>query len=301
MTNQWIIRGVASVMLAACHTTLAHAQVEEREKRAVSVKVLDAKALTTAILRAAEIGSADKPSFKVSSYSADSGVVRLFEEHLKVDTIDKAVSYSYYSSGCYGGIGTCTFNTAYRPAIVDDRGMVTTWRLVTFRAARDAEYRVLFERWEPETDGVTEPDKKETKRFYDELEGVLKAGNRRTDGGRLDRKGLEEAAARAKGGEGAVGVYELISVNGQSLPYPASTLGMISAGTYVLEPAGAFRSIITTSGGGRQNKGQYTLQGTSVILTGRSLGVGVGLIVAKLAGDTLAYSLTGQRYVFIKR
>lgn len=274
----------------------AGAQMEERKKDVEIVKAFDARALIGAVVQAAKANDAiDKPVFRLSSFSADSGVVRIYEEHLRVDTLDKGSSYSYYSSGCFGPIGSCTYNTVFKPAIVDDRGMVTTWRRVSFEPTKPGEFSIMYERWEPDGDGVTSASKKERRSFFAEVRYALKGQKRGVVGG-ADRKALAEASERAGKGAGPTGTYTLVSVNDRPLPFPIPTMGIISGGTFVIESTGAYRSIVQTSVGGIEVKGKYTLNGSSLMMMTPNR----GLMAGTVGNDTLRYLAMGQRYVFVK-
>lgn len=272
----------------------AMAQQDTREKEAVTVRAPERAQLVAAILDAArEPLAVDKPAFKISSYSADSGVVRLFEEHVKKDTLEKGFTYTYCSQTYVGAgyTGCSQATTEFHPTIVDDRGMVVTWRLVSFRSIGNSEFRVLLQRWEKDQNGFATTDKKERETFYNILNNRLKGIRRGANTG-----ALADASDRAAGGDGVSGTYHLVSINGQALPQPSAYYGTIAGGTYVLQPTGEFISVMNTTPNPTTTKGKYTMTGTKVMLSG-----GRALILGSIQGDTLAFAIGGQKMLFLRR
>ena len=262
---------------------------EGRQKHRMRVEADGATTLVSAIQAAAQRRSnADKPVFTVSSFSTDSGIVRVFEEHMRTDTVQRSSSWWYPSVG--------GFTVVSRPLVVDERGMITTWRRITFEPAAEPDaFDVLFEQWEPTTNGSAEADEDERDTFYRDLKESLKQMNRRIGGRKADADAMDRAALAAAAGAGPAGEYELVSVNDQPLPYP-TRVGSVSDGRFILLPDGTFRSAITTSVGIDEMKGKYALNNAVVRLTH-----GGGLAVARLDGDKLTYTRMGARYLFVRK
>ena len=264
---------------------------KKRQKQAETVKAPDTKALLQALIDAAR-----QEKFTVKSSSLDSGVVRAYEEHRHTETVQKGESFTYFSSGCWTGVLGCRVNTVQtKPWIVDERGLVQTWRLITFKPVEDGKYSVLFELYEPDQNGVAEAKKDEREAFYKELKYLLDGQNR---GGKESK--IEAASAAVTSTEGPAGTYELISINGLPLPAGLNPWGAVTTGTYVLDGNGEFKNFFRTNMGSTNAGGKYTLSGANLMLQHKNF-VAASMVMAKMNGDTLSFPLNGQKLVFVKK
>lgn len=297
--------------LVAAPAVLAAQQGYDPTKDAVVINAESPATLTAAIIQAAEVaGTPKKPVFHIGSYRSDSGFVRMYEEHLLVDTLERGYDYAYCSTSYQAGFNrACSEVTVeHHLAKVDDRGMVTTWRMVRFTQDKPGEFRVTFERFEPTSNGYARAVTNERDLFFDATRASLKKQGRSYGAGSfgpsgVDAKGLGESEKRAAAAsDGPTGVYQLVTVNDQPLPFPMVPFGSIAKGEYVLEGDGSFHSLISSNIAAFDSKGKYSITNGMVTFSGgKAMDGRPGLIVGRIAHDTLTYSMSGQRMRFVKQ
>jgi hypothetical protein len=276
----------------AAPSAAAQGTVDEYDhfKHAKVFEALDIKVMITAAASAAEASR-----FKISFSSVDSGIVRVYEEHLRVDTLQHRETFA----SCGLVMGRCMrVDVSSKPQITDDRGMVTTWRLISVMPAGDGKFRVTFEKWHPDGSGFAEAEGRDRERFFNAIESSLREMTRgvgRTRGG-TTREQIAQAGAALANGTGPEGLYELVSINGNALPFPSAFHGTITSGSYLVQPAGQFVQVLFSSIGTIENKGKYTINGASAIFNGSK-----ALHAARVEGDSLTYAANGARFVYRRK
>jgi hypothetical protein len=230
-------------------------------------------------------------SYRLSTIVADSGLVRGYEEHLRVDTLRKGEPVRYY---CVDLIAAC--RASYKPPIFQERGMVVTWRQVSVLPAEPGKFRVAYELWDPSEGGVADDPRPEGRDgFFKRFQDVLQAMERRPPPvtSKYDFSDFARVVERDRGAPAPHGVYELTTMNGKPLPQPSGGYGMVVRGWYVIRPDGTFRQVLSTSIGWIDNAGKYTKSGNTTIFSGDK-----AMQAARLEGDSLAYGATGVRFMY---
>lgn len=143
--------------------------------------------------------------------------------------------------------------------------------------------------------------REEADRIFESLKEVLDgmASNAAASGRKLKAaETLLTDADRAAAATGPAGLYRLVTIDGQTLPYTTISMDIeVAEGSFVIHADGRFTQTLITGRGSIQVHGKYKLNGPSILLIEK----GGGMIAGKLADNKeLSISSSYGRLMFRK-